>query len=170
MRLGNVLLVVIAIYFSSCNFTSAASGNTSHLASFGTAVLSDNGGRSLRSYGTNNGNDDPETEYEERAVSFSGAKTWFKTLIQKWLQNWQATREQKDAKKIASDLSPNTVARMLKNTRFKVKMFKKWNNYRMEDIKMKLAANLDNNPAVAVMLVDYVQNYRVYATRWKTVN
>ncbi|KAF4039314.1 hypothetical protein GN244_ATG08446 [Phytophthora infestans] len=71
-------------------------------------------------------------------------------------------RREKATKELTNDVSPETVDKMRQNEPFKREMFKKWNKYRMEDIKLKLGQERLNNEGVAKMLVNYVQDYRVY--------
>ncbi|ETN05961.1 hypothetical protein F442_12101 [Phytophthora nicotianae P10297] len=160
MRLANVLLVVIVVVIAGVSTTLAAS-DKSRLLRLATSTANANG------YSTNIGGDN--NNVEERAINLSDAKQWIKTMFKNWYQKWLTMRHEKAAKELANDVSPGTIEKMLQNKAFQRDMFKKWNKYRMEDIKLKLGENM-NNADVAAMLLNYVQNYRVYRNKgWKVV-
>ncbi|KAF1792836.1 hypothetical protein GQ600_5094 [Phytophthora cactorum] len=51
---------------------------------------------------------------------------------------------------------------MLRNERFRRKMFDKWDDYTMEQIKLRIGEAKLTDERLAGMLVKYIQNYRVY--------
>ncbi|KAF1782548.1 hypothetical protein GQ600_6579 [Phytophthora cactorum] len=167
MRLANVLLVVIVVYV---NITLATS-DKSRLLRLETSTANTKGDRSLPNIDTNNGGDNTNTKAEERAVHISDVTQWIKTLFKKWSQKWLNMRRHKAAKEAAHDFSPETIDKMVLNEPFKREMFTRWNKYRMEDIKLKLGDAMLNNEAIAAMLVNYVQNHRVYrrVRGWRNV-
>jgi hypothetical protein len=54
------------------------------------------------------------------------------------------------------------LALMKRSTAFKLKIFKKWDRFTMEQIKVAIGEAKLSNPRLAKMMVDYVQNHRVY--------
>ncbi|EEY63373.1 secreted RxLR effector peptide protein, putative [Phytophthora infestans T30-4] len=156
MRLANALVVLIVVYVASVRATLAPSDKSRLLGQATSTNVSD---RPLSSYDKNNGDN---TNTEERAINLSDAKQWIKTMFKNWYQKWRDIRREKATKELTNDVSPETVDKMLQNEPFKREMFKKWNKYRMEDIKLKLGQERLNNEGVAKMLVNYVQDYRVY--------
>ncbi|ETO61366.1 hypothetical protein F444_20614, partial [Phytophthora nicotianae P1976] len=169
MREGNILLVVLAVCVASTGTTVAASAKSRHLR---LQYSSENGkyDRPLPNYNRNVGFDSIEAEGEERAVNFSGVKEWPKALFRNWPQILLGTRDKKIPEGIAYDFAPKTIKAMLKRKSTRSEMFKRWDNYRMEDIKLKIGEAEMNNDAVAKLLVNYVQDHRVYRQRWRNVD
>ncbi|ETI52431.1 hypothetical protein F443_04403 [Phytophthora nicotianae P1569] len=62
-----------------------------------------------------------------------------------WPQKWRNKKVSED------DFSQKTIEKMLESERVQRKMFKRWNSYRMEDIKMKIGESKLNNDDVGVL-------------------
>ncbi|KAF4034823.1 hypothetical protein GN244_ATG13185 [Phytophthora infestans] len=145
MRLANLFVVLLAIYVV-CAITTTSSKLTLE-----TSDVNDDGSKALWTHDGNKNdaikNEIGEGEGEERK--------WF---------------DLRNKKGIAYDTSPEAIRKMIKSKLFQTKMFDRWNNYRMEDIKRAIGESKLNNDEVAAMLVNYVQNYRVYILRWERIN
>ncbi|POM64238.1 Secreted RxLR effector peptide protein [Phytophthora palmivora] len=61
-----------------------------------------------------------------------------------------------------TNFDPVTLKNMLDNPEFKSTMFTRWDKFTMEKIKTSIGETNLNNEAIAKMVVDYVQNVRVY--------
>ncbi|KAE8912064.1 hypothetical protein PF005_g29087 [Phytophthora fragariae] len=80
-------------------------------------------------------------------------------------ENAAATEERAiDLKKIfdARIFSTTYLNLMKYNEAFRLKMFKKWDQYSMEQIKVATGQAKLRNPRLAKVMVEYVQDHRVY--------
>ncbi|KAI9982483.1 hypothetical protein PInf_008438 [Phytophthora infestans] len=165
MRLANLFVVLLAIYVV-CAITTTSSKSTLE-----TSDVNDDGSKALWTHDGNKNdaikNEIGEGEGEERVANSITAQHWFSKPVDKMYQKWFDLRNKKG---IAYDTSPEAIRKMIKSKLFQTKMFDRWNNYRMEDIKRAIGESKLNNDEVAAMLVNYVQNYRVYRLRWERIN
>ncbi|ETI53610.1 hypothetical protein F443_03474 [Phytophthora nicotianae P1569] len=59
--------------------------------------------------------------------------------------------------------SSATWEKMLKDSTYRTNMFKKWDNYQYETIKARIGKEIiQGNEDLAKMILNYVQNHRVY--------
>ncbi|KAH7460738.1 uncharacterized protein KRP23_14444 [Phytophthora ramorum] len=138
MRLSYAVLIVIVVTFvASCNASSVAKVETSSLSQPRDTPL--NGYRFLRT---------TPAEDEERAIDFKkvfDVKKWFGL-------------EKKN-------FSMKTMKKMLQNEQFKTDIFKKWDKFTVETVKLKIGQKTLNDKRFAELLVEYVKHGRTYG-RW----
>ncbi|KAF4029733.1 hypothetical protein GN244_ATG18533 [Phytophthora infestans] len=162
MRLANLFVVLLVIYVV-CAITTTSSKSTLE-----TSDVNDDGSKALWTHDGNKNdaikNEIGEGEGEESVANSITAQHWFSKPVDKMYQKWFDLRNKEG---IAYDTSPEAIRKMIKSKLFQTKTFDRWNNYSMEDIKRAIGELKLNNDEVAGMLVNYVQNYRVYRLRGK---
>ncbi|GMF12216.1 unnamed protein product [Phytophthora lilii] len=116
------------------------------------AILNDK--RLLRSHKA--GGDGAYVKNEEQAINFktlTNVKNWFR-------KNHCAPNHAANSNNLYDDFSKLNLETMLKKRKFKAEMFKKWDNYRIDELKVKIGQENFRNNAVTKMFMDYVKNHR----------
>ncbi|KAF4035928.1 hypothetical protein GN244_ATG12044 [Phytophthora infestans] len=108
----------------------------------------------VQDYSSNHGVESIKAAEEERVVNFSGFREWLKAPFKNWPHKGLSTRGETIPEGVAFDFAPETIRAMLKSKRVRGEMFKRWDNHRMEDIKLKIGQVEMSNDAVAKMLVN----------------
>nr|AEK80558.1 Avh45 [Phytophthora sojae]AEK80559.1 Avh45 [Phytophthora sojae] len=142
MRLGCVLLVALAAFFTACD--AVTTSNQVKL----TPTTIDRGlgdRRLLRSNGANI--DAADDEGEERA--------WLIDMVRNFLAR--------------NDFDMTKLSKMMDNEAYKLKMFKKWDSHKHSIGNIQENMNLRKNPHFDKLLLDYLNKYQRKATKVEKV-